>query len=114
MGTLARGLLVLSQKLKLRLTLLFSMELMAMLVLAMQDMLVLDMLVMLVLDIGLMLDIHIPMGLMLDGLMPMANKPYLPPFLSEQQYHTQQEGNRCCNNGIKIPLTTSDYLSSAT
>merc|ERR1711937_455775 len=96
--TLARGLLMLSQKLKLGLTLLFS----------------LDMLVMLVLDIGLMLDIHIPMGLMLDGLMPMANKPYLPPFHSEQQYHTQQEGNRCCNNGIKIPLTTSDYLSSAT
>merc|ERR1712025_762289 len=65
--TLARGLLMLSLKLKLRLTLLFSMELMAMLVLVMQDMLVLDMLVMLVLDIELMLDIPTPM----------ANKSYL-------------------------------------
>merc|ERR1712025_1143314 len=58
--TLARGLLMLSLKLMLRLTLLFFMELMAMVVLVMQDMLVLDMLDMLVLDIGLMLDILIP------------------------------------------------------
>merc|ERR1712025_1092036 len=73
--TLARGLLMLSQKLKLRLTPLFFMELMAMLVLVMQDMPVLDMLAMLVLDIELMLDIPTPMGLMLDILMPGANKP---------------------------------------
>merc|ERR1719347_1953288 len=53
------------------------MELMAMLVLVMQDMLVLDMLDMLVLDIELMLDIPTPMGLMLDILMPMANKSSL-------------------------------------
>merc|ERR1712025_1513082 len=51
---------------KLRLTLLFSMELMATLVLVMLDMLVLD--------IELMLDIPMPMGLMLVILMPMANK----------------------------------------
>merc|ERR1711937_1114038 len=62
--TLARGPLMLSQKL--RLTPLFFMELTAMLVLVMQDMLVLDM--------ELMLDIPTPMGLMLDILMPMANK----------------------------------------
>merc|ERR1712025_256145 len=64
--TLARGLLMLSLKLMLRLTLLFFMELMAMVVLVMQDMLVLD-----------MLDIPTPMELMLDILMPTANKSSL-------------------------------------
>merc|ERR1711862_370261 len=57
-----------SPRLMLRLMLLFSMEAMGILVL---DILVLDMLV---LDIELMLDIPTPMGLMLDILMPMANK----------------------------------------
>merc|ERR1712134_106925 len=68
---------MLSLKLMLRPTLLFFIELMAMVVLVMQDMLVLDMLDMLVLDIGLMLDIPTPMELMLDILMPMANKSSL-------------------------------------